>query len=367
MKIAVIGANGFIGTRLVEIFHLTQRYEVVPIVRKPASLALSARFALDWRIGDALDAASLSQALQGCTAAVHVAIGDPLQIERMPQIFVEAAKAAGVSRLVYLSSASVHGQDITPGTTEASPLHTRHSIEYNNAKVRAEQAFFSHCRKAEVAGYALRPGVVYGPRSRWIADLADNLERGTAWLYRRGEGICNSIYVDNLVHAVDLCLTAASGSGEAFLVGDAETVTWADFYRAAVDQLGLDDVRIHHVDHLPSFKRSFKEQVERTVAQPWVQSLLPAVPYKLKRATKTLLSSWTPAPPPDAWTLPSPPSPRIDEEMALLQSCRWKVPHTKAEKVLGYVPPVAFSEAMRRSFAWLNFARGFLDRTPALK
>ncbi len=362
MKLAIIGANGFIGSRLVEQFHLGARHEVVPIVRQPSSLALPARFSLDWRLGDALDATSLQAALAGCEGVVHAAIGDPVQIERMPEILCQAAAAAKIRRVVYLSSASVHGQDIPAGTTEATALHTQHSLEYNNAKVRAEQSFFSHCQRLGLDGYALRPGVVYGPRSRWIADVADALARGTAWLYDEGRGLCNSIYVDNLIHGIDRCLTAGTGAGQAYLVGDEETVTWADFYRSAAVHLGEDFSRIHQVKTLPAFERSFRDKVESAVAKPWVQSLLPAVPFRLKRATKTLIASWNPPSAPEAWTLPRPPGPAIDEEMALLQQCRWKVPHQKARETLGYVPPVSFEEAMRRSFAWLRFAQG---RPPA--
>ena len=46
MNVAIIGAGGFIGNRLVEMFHLGGRHEVVPIVRRPSGLALPARFAL---------------------------------------------------------------------------------------------------------------------------------------------------------------------------------------------------------------------------------------------------------------------------------------------------------------------------------
>jgi len=42
--------------------------------------------------------------------------------------------------------------------------------------------------------------------------------------------------------------------------------------------------------------------------------------------------------------------------MALLQRCRWKLPSTKAARVLGYRPSVAFDEACRRSIGWLEFA-----------
>ncbi len=356
MKVAVIGANGFIGSRIVEQFHLGGLHEVVPIVRKPASLALPARFSLPWRLADALEVESLAKGLEGCQAAIHAAIGDPAQIERMPAVLCAAAAQAGVPRVVYFSSASVHGQNIATGTTETTPLHTNHSLEYNNAKVRAEQSFFSEARRHKLEAFALRPGVVYGPRSRWIADLAAELRDGRAWLYENGAGICNGVYVDNLIHAARLCLDTTMGHGEVFLVGDAETVTWADFYRRAAAALEADFSSIHRLDRLPSFEKSFREKVEKTVSTPWVQSLLPAIPFQLKRATKTLLASWNPAAPPGAWTLPAAPGPALTEEMALLQQCRWKLPNDKAERQLGYRPPVPFAEGMQRSLAWLRFA-----------
>ncbi len=356
MKIAIIGANGFIGSRLVEMIHLGGQHTAIPIVRQPSSLALPARFSLDWRLGDALNADSLAAALANCDAAIHCAIGDPLQIERMPALLNAAAAQAGLRRVVYLSSASVHGQNIPDGTTEASSLHTSHNIEYNNAKVRAEQSFFATAKTHALEAYALRPGVVYGPRSRWIADLATELRTGRAWLHADGSAVCNSIYVDNLAHAALLCATATTGAGEPYLVADAETVTWRDFYHTVATALSVDPATIHRVDTLPTFPKTFRQKVEDTVAQPWAQKLLPAIPFKLKRATKTLLASWNPPPSGDAWALPSAPTPNISEEMAELQKNRWKFPHTKAEKTLGYAPPVTFPEAMRRSLAWLQFA-----------
>ncbi|HEY8900384.1 MAG TPA: NAD(P)-dependent oxidoreductase [Chthoniobacterales bacterium] len=357
MKVAVIGANGFIGSRIVEQFHLGGKHEVIPVVRKPASLALPARFSLEWRLGDALDVDSLAAALKGCDAVVHAAIGDPRQIEAMPEILCDAAAKAGVARVVYLSSASVHGQNIPAGSTEETSLHTQHALEYNNSKVIAEAAFFDAVRKHKLTGYALRPGVVYGPRSRWIGDLVQELRTRQAWLHNGGAGICNGIYVDNLVAAIALCLEAPNGDGEAYLVGDEGTTTWADFYHRAADAFGISRENIHDVKDLPVFRKSFRERVEKTVQKPWVQSLLPAVPGQWKRATKTLLASWNPPGGPDAWSIPGrTPQPHITEEMALLQQNQWKLPHQKASRVLGYNPPVTFEEGMRRSLAWLKFA-----------
>ncbi len=45
----------------------------------------------------------------------------------------------------------------------------------------------------------------------------------------------------------------------------------------------------------------------------------------------------------------------IDSAPSSIQQCRWKLPHAKAERLLGYRPPVAFADGLRRSLAWLDF------------
>lgn len=357
MKIAVIGANGFIGTRLVELFHLGARHTVVPVVRRASGLALPARFALDWRIGDALDVASLTAALAGCDAVVHAALGDPRQIEAMPAVLCAAAAAARVPRVIYLSSASVHGQAPAPGTDEGSPLHCHHSIIYNNAKVRAERAFFRGCARHRLTGFALRPGVVFGPRSRWIADAATGLRAGHgAWL-NGGRGICNSIYVDNLAEAVHLAAIAPGPGGEAFLVGDAEMVTWRDFLLPIARHVGLDESAFADLP-APAFLPEREDKLAALTLSPLYARLGPRVPARVKRLVKAVRQAWpAPAPAPDPWTLHrTAPSPRLSHEMALLLQCAWKFPHARATRRLGYQPVVAFATGLQRSLAWLDFA-----------
>src|SRR5436309_1062033 len=78
--------------------------------------------------------------------------------------------------------------------------------------------------------FILRPGIVVGPRSYWISSFASSLICGAAYLVNQGQGICNSIYVDNLIQAIYLAATVPQADGHAFLVGDEETIRWADLY-----------------------------------------------------------------------------------------------------------------------------------------
>src|SRR5215469_9207225 len=109
-RIAVIGADGFIGSRIVESFHLRGWAEIRPVVRRVSAMARSSRFNLDSRIADARDGRTLCAALSGCEYLIHAVGGDDATILGTVGPLFRAAQRAGVRRIVYLSSASVHGQ-----------------------------------------------------------------------------------------------------------------------------------------------------------------------------------------------------------------------------------------------------------------
>lgn len=355
MKLAIVGASGFIGLRAVEWFTFGGRAEVRPVVRSYSSLAVLARQELDWRVADPLDAPALAAAIEGCDAVLHAAIGDPVQIERMAVAAVQACRAVKIPRLVWLSTAVVHGPAPAPGTDEATPLRGDLASGYARAKVRAEHTL-SAARDVPIV--RLRPGIVFGPRSSWIAGAAHQVREGVAWWIEGGRGVCNSIYVDNLLEAVRLACTEPRAVGEAFLVGDAETVTWRDLLLPVAQACGGGDASFREIDPRDLPPHWTLPALKRFTALAPIRAAALHVPDRWKRLVKSAVAAWPePAPPPSAWSLPDPPAPRPGAEMGELLQCRWKLPHTKAERLLGYRPPVAFSEGLRRSLAWLEWTR----------
>lgn len=354
MKCAILGANGFIGTRTVERFHLEETVDVRPVVRTFASLSRASRFHLDWRIADACDEEALAHAFDGCEVVVHSAVVDPRIIPRTIEPTWRAAERAGVQRIVYLSTASVHGQSPRPGTDENSRLSVRQPLAYNNAKVLAERKLLNMHTRGSVELVILRPGIVYGPRSTWISGLAEELLAGRAYLIDEGQGIFNGIYVDNLIHAIRLAITTPHADGHAFLLGDRELVTWADFYRAVADALGVDLGKVARVAS-PAFKKNWHDSLGNALSSAPVRAILPLIPKKLKDAVKAAVRSLA-EPPSSPWTLPGPPAPCVTRMMALLQQCHYKLPYDKARRLLGYEPSFSFAEGMRRSIGWLQFA-----------
>jgi nucleoside-diphosphate-sugar epimerase len=358
MKIAVLGASGFVGSRLVEMLALSEdRDRVRPVVRSFSGLARLARFELDWRLADATDEAGQVSALEGCDAVVHSVMGSFDTIERSIAPSYRAACRAGVKRMVYLSTASVHGQAPPVGTDERSPLSDRQAMEYNNCKVRAERLLLAERKRGGTEVVILRPGIVFGPRDRWITGIAQDLRRGTDFLVAGGKGICNTIYVDNLVHAIRRALVApASGADrEAFLVGDRETITWAELHRMVAAEMGIGVDEIHDVP-VPRFRTTARDRFNRWHGHSLTQTLLPRVPPPLKRSARAVLAAWPEPMQSSPWSLPGRTAPVVSREIAELHQCPVKLSGEKARKLLGYEAPVSVADGVRRSVAWLRWA-----------
>ena len=357
LRVAVLGANGFIGTRTVEMLHLGDLAEPRPVVRNVARLARLSRFALDCRIADGFDQSALQAAFHGCHVVVHAIAGDPNTIRGTLAPAYRAAQEAGVQRFIYLSTAAVHGQAPEAGTAEKSPLNGKQLLSYNNAKVNAERMLQRLRTRGHVELVVLRPGVVFGPRSSWVTRFIEALLAGQGYMVNDGRGVCNSAYVDNVVHAIYLAMTACDVDREAFLIGDQERITWADFYQPFAEALGYDLSKVQRVSPFSSGSDS-KNRLETIRAAHPVQSVLSFLPGKAQSALSAIGRHLINPRPVSLspWQVPHASMPQATLEMSLLHQCSYKLPFDKAGRLLKYEPPVSFAEACRRTVSWLAFA-----------
>lgn len=353
MNVAILGAGGFVGGHLLRVLRAAG-HNARAVVRNPASLADDP----DRRIADGCDVNALRRALAGCESAVHAMLGPPDFIVGSMAPVYAAAQAVGLTRLVYISTGSVHGQSPREGTDETTPLTVRHAFPYNTAKVRAERALLRLRARGTVEVVVLRPTIVFGPGSRWVFDFADGLRDNTAYLVDGARGICNSIYVDNLAHAVSLALITPGIDGESFLIGDEEIVTWRDLYRPIADALGFD------LDEVPSVPApAMRPGARELYGAPLLSSelgraLVPRVPATLKRAARLGVRMARAPFRRRTSAASSCGSPAVSPEMAALHCCRWRLPHDKARRLLGFAAPVPFEEGCRRSVAWVTGRTG---------
>jgi 2-alkyl-3-oxoalkanoate reductase len=355
VRIGIIGASGFIGNRAIEMLHAEGSYDVCPILRTADSINRLTVKELDCRVANALDRSALQQAFTGCDVLIHSIIGSPGLIRGSVVPAYQAAEKAGVRRLIYLSSMCVHGQAPEIGTIEDSPLSKQQPFPYNTAKIDAEWKLQQLRANGSVEVVIFRPGIVFGPRSRRIIEIAEQILNGSACFINHGEGICNTVYVDNLVHSMQLAMTSVAADGQAFFVGDRELVNWRDFYRPFAEALGVEPTQIPTVP-IPEFAVPSRKQklIGGIRDSEWMQNALALVSDELRQTIKQVIPKRKKSLPfvPQASSIQT--QPIMSQEMSLLQQSQYKLPFDKAEKILGYEPIVSFEDACCRSIDWLT-------------
>ncbi|MBV9093290.1 MAG: NAD-dependent epimerase/dehydratase family protein [Streptosporangiaceae bacterium] len=168
----VTGGSGFIGGALVDALASAGR-PVRALARSADSAqALRSRGA-EPVTGDVLDPGSLAAALEGCGVVYHAAgvnsfcLADPAPMERVnvdgSANVVAAAAAAGVSKIIYTSSAAAIGE--APGTvgSEASAHRGWFLSAYERTKYLAELRVMREAAQRSVDVVCVSPSSVQGP------------------------------------------------------------------------------------------------------------------------------------------------------------------------------------------------------------
>ncbi len=366
-QIGVIGASGFIGNRLTERLVLEKGMKVKAIVRGIASCTRLARFDLPVEFADVLNKDSLTKAFAGCSVVFHAAVGDTDTIVKGIENTLTAAAAAGVKRIVYLSSAVVHGYNPAPGTNDGSPLIENQPSDYARDKVRAELIIRELRKRLPVEVVVLRPYIVYGPGSTYnTIAIARGLVNRSISLIDHGEAAFNGVYIDNLVDAMLLAAEVPRAANQDFIVQDDFQISWKDYISALCQILGVPE---NEIPDLPmesavllvkqaNRKAGLKEAAVKLILTKELRTFLLAMPLMKQlvainrpalRSILNRLRRQTGGNSPDK-------APSIDEEWLALFSCQTHLPIEKAKSVLGYRPAVDFQEAMRRTGEYLHFA-----------
>lgn len=172
LTVAVTGASGYIASRLVALLCADERVDrVLGFDVRPPS------FHADKFIFDTMDVRNpaLKQRLDGVDAVLHLAfIMNPIKDESLMRdvnvngshnVF-KCAGAAGVRKIVYVSSATVYGAhpDNDVPLTEESPLRANLDFSYPAHKLEVEYiAKDAREDLTDVIFTILRPAIVYGP------------------------------------------------------------------------------------------------------------------------------------------------------------------------------------------------------------
>ena len=238
-RVLVTGGTGFIGCRLVEKLVLEHGAAVRVLVRRPGSAARVARLEVDIVQGDVTDVKAVGRAIDGCDIVVHCAYGNDGGPDEQravnvdgSRIVAEQALEAGVSRMVHVSTMAVYGRMPDGDVDESTPFGGP-GDHYSQTKREAERVVLHMHRAAGLPVTVIRPTCVYGPYGlAFTIDPLRELRTRHVVLVNGGDGLCNLIYVDDLVDGLLLAAVAPAALGEVFNLTGEVPLTWKEFYRA---------------------------------------------------------------------------------------------------------------------------------------
>lgn len=197
----ITGAGGFIGSRVAR---RAGRLPDGPALRLLAHRRTlpSARRAADVVVGDLGDPGSLRGLCEGVETIVHSASligGNDEEREainvRGTEALVEEAQRAGVSRIVYVSTASVYGRG-TFRDARAEDLVRNPGSPTSRTRAAAEDIVLA------AGGMVLRPHLVYGTEDRWVGPGLIALVRAIGGSVRGWPAWMSAIDVDDLAQVV---------------------------------------------------------------------------------------------------------------------------------------------------------------------
>jgi nucleoside-diphosphate-sugar epimerase len=232
---------------------------------------------------------------------------------------LDAARDGGARRFVQFSSVRAFSDlDFPDGVDESWPVRTD-GAAYVDTKVASEQVVLQAHAAGEVEATVIRPGDVYGPRSRpWTILPVELIKARQFVLPAMGRGVFSPVYVDNLVDGVLLAAGADAAAGEVFTLSDGIGVPSKEFFGNYCRMLGRRGppvvptsvaMALMVAGGLPDRVRGRETELQPS-----------SVRYLARRGTYSI---------------------------------------EKARRVLGYAPTVELAEGMARTEEWLG-AEGYL-------
>lgn len=215
MSILITGATGYLGSRLVE--SLTgQGHAVRALCRSMPSYPLFNKSGVSISIGAIEDTASLDRAMDGIEKVYHLAAYARIWSKDKDRYralnvtgarnVLEAARKAGVRKVLHVSTAGVVGPSREKPMNEVMPRNADFFNRYERTKWESEQVCYEFSRNG-LPVTIVNPSRIYGPGldtgSNPVTKLIELYMKGR-WkiIPGRGDDIGSYCYVDDVVEGL---------------------------------------------------------------------------------------------------------------------------------------------------------------------
>jgi len=261
MKVLVTGADGFIGSHLVEAL-VKQGYEVKAFVLYNSFNSWGWLDTVDSQVkesievfsGDIRDPFGVKTAMQGCDAVLHLAalIAIPYSYHS-PDTYVDtnikgtlhivqAARDLGIEKVIHTSTSEVYGTAQFVPITEEHPLQGQ--SPYSATKIGADQIALSYHAAFDTPVTVIRPFNTYGPRQSAravIPTIITQLATGKRALKLGALHPTRDFnYVADTVAGFIAALNSQAGHGEVINIGSNYEISILDTVKLIAEVMNVE-------------------------------------------------------------------------------------------------------------------------------
>ena len=252
MKILVTGGNGFVGRHLVSA--LREAGDTVRVLALPEEeTAWLQDSGFDVYRGDIRRPETLPAPMRGVEGVVHLAammdVWRPLEHYVAVNVtgtenVCAAALAAGVRRLVHMSSSSVYGTALGRTADETFPLAPFHD-PYPLTKAEGDRVVQRMIVEDRLPAVIIRPDQIFGPGDQLhFARMAERLRLGKGVIVGSGRNALPLVYVTDVVQGLLLALKQERAVGHAYNITADHPLTQREFVEAVAQEIGVKPPRL---------------------------------------------------------------------------------------------------------------------------
>ena len=325
-KALVTGANGFVGSHLVEGL-LSRGYQVICLVRKTSNLRWLSGLNVEYVYADISEKDSLKNVLKNVDFVLHVAGVTKAKsreeyfkanyqgTKNLIEVCVEDNPQ--IKRFVYVSSQAAvgPGKDGQP-LDETSPCNP--ITDYGKSKLEGERIVLEYSSKLPVT--IIRPPAVYGPRDSDILGFFKVANKGLKTLFGKGESYLSLCYIEDLVDGIILAAESPKAIGQIYFIADDQSYSWREAFGIIAKVLNKKTITLR-IPNAFLFTIAFiSENIFRLLGKPAVVNV-----QKVREITQKY----------------------------------WLCDVSKAKKELGFSPKYKLEEGAKKTVRWYK-ERGWL-------
>jgi nucleoside-diphosphate-sugar epimerase len=257
-EILLTGGNGFVGRHLVAA--LLHRGDGVRVLALPGEdTGWLEQLGVAVHRGDVRRPETLTEPMRGADGVIHLAammdVWRPIEDYRAVNVtgtenVCQSALAAGVRRVVHMSSSSVYGVGLGAPVDECFPL-APFPDPYPITKAAGDRAVQRMIRKRGLPGVIIRPDQIFGPGDLLhFAAMADRLVAGRGVIVGSGDNAMPFVYVTDAVKGLLLALDDEHAVGNAYNITNDQPLTQRHLLHAIAGEIGVGPPRLHLPYHL---------------------------------------------------------------------------------------------------------------------